>query len=141
MNQFRLVMDSPVGNEATVADVPHGLTIAQALGDNPTHSAEVRMGGHVIPRERWAHIKPKPGMPVEVTVYPQGGNGGKWIRLVAMVALTIVSAGAASGWFVGGGYFAAGSASAMALSAGIMLVGQLAITPMIGQPRMIGEAA
>jgi hypothetical protein len=69
-------------------------------------------------------------------MYPQGGgNGAKWIRIVAMVALIVISQGAAAGWFAtAGGTFAAGSASALALSAGIMIVGSLAINALIPPP-------
>lgn len=129
-------MASPVGNEATTAYVPHGLTIAQALGEDAAYSTEVRLGGVVVPRERWAHIKPKPGMPVEVCLFPQGGNAGKWVRLVLMVVLTYFTAGIASGAY--GTVLGVSSASGLAaLGAGMMMVGMLAITPMVGHAREI----
>jgi hypothetical protein len=121
-----------------MATFPHGATIAEALGSDCAYSTEVRMGGCVIPRSAWQYVKPKPDVPVGVCLYPQGGNGGKWIRIVAMVVLAYFSAGASSGMFAtSGGMFAAGSTSAMMLSAGIMVVGSLALTPMVGNAREI----
>lgn len=129
---FPIVLGSPIGNESHMAMFPHGMTIADAMGDDAAYSAEVRIDGQIVPRGMWSKIKPRPGVPVHVLCYPQGGNAGKWVRLVALAVLTYFTAGVASGAY--GSVLGVSSASGLAaLGVGMMMVGQLAITPMIGQ--------
>ncbi|HET7269381.1 MAG TPA: hypothetical protein VFJ15_14885 [Oleiagrimonas sp.] len=129
----------PFDGETVFAQFQAGMTIAEALGEQAAHSASVVVGGHEIPRQLWGKIRPKTGKSVEVIMYPQGGgDGAKWIRIVAMVVITILTYGAASGYFMAGGYFAAGSASAMALAAGISIVGTLALNALVPPPMAKG---
>lgn len=65
-------------------------------------------------------------------LYPQGGNAGKWVRIVALVVLTYFTMGAGATW--------AGSlATTTGLSTGVIygaafVVGSLAITALIPPP-------
>jgi hypothetical protein len=123
----------PFDNDPVFAIVKAGRTLQQMLGEGASHSLEVRLGGAVVPRELWAKIKPKAGQYIHATLYPQGGKAKKWIAIIAMVVITILSYGATAGWFAtAGGAFAYGSASAMALAVGISIVGNLLVTPMVG---------
>lgn len=128
----------PFDSDTAFAHVPAGQTLAQMLGPDASHSLSVAIGGRDVPSNLWAVTRPKAGQTIHVTNYPQGGNGGKLLRLVAIVALTYFTMGA-SGWAASAASTFGGSAAAW--TAGIMLVGQLVITPMIGRPRMIGDAA
>lgn len=106
------------------------------IGEGASHSLTVAIDGHDIPRALWGVTRPKAGRTIHVTMYPQGGNGGKWLRLVLMVVLTYFTAGIASGAY--GAVLGVSSASGLAaLGAGLMMVGMLAITPMVGHAREI----
>jgi hypothetical protein len=125
----------PFDCETVICQFRHGLTIAEALGEHASHSAQVILGGVEVPRELWSKVRPRIGMPVEVILYPQGGNGGKVLRIVAIVALMYLTAGASAGLFAtAGGMFAAGSTSAAVLAAGISIVGSMAINALIPPP-------
>lgn len=123
----------PFDSDTAFARVPAGQTLAQMLGPDASHSLQVAIGGCDVPSALWGVTRPKAGQTIHVTSYPQGGNGGKWIRLIAMVVLTYFTAGVASGAY--GTVLGVSSASGLAaLGAGMMMVGMLAITPMVGQP-------
>lgn len=110
------------------------------FGEGASQSLEVRLGGELVPRALWAHVKPKAGQYIHALMYPQGGGkAGKWIAIIAMVVITILTYGAAAGWFgaTGTALGTAGSAASMALAAGISIVGNLLITPMVGNAREI----
>jgi hypothetical protein len=125
----------PFDCETVFCQFRHGMTIAEALGEHASHSAQVILGGVEVPRELWSKVRPRIGMPVEVILYPQGGNGGKVLRIVAIVALMYLTAGASAGLFAtAGGMFAAGSTSAAVLAAGISIVGSMAINALIPPP-------
>ena len=68
---------------------------------------------------------------------PQGGGGGggkNILRSVAMIALTVAASYATGGAAAAGGWFTAGSASAYALSAGIMIGGGMLVNTLMPQP-------
>lgn len=127
----------PFDSDTAFAHVPAGQTLAQMLGPDASHSLSVAIGGHEVPSHLWAVIRPKAGQTIHVTNYPQGGNAGKWVRLVLIVILTYFTAGIASGAITMGGAITAGSAAYVAAS--VMMVGMLAITPMVGNAREIAE--
>jgi hypothetical protein len=129
---------TPFHSDTICAEVQAGQTLLQMLGEGASYALEVRLGGEVVPRELWARVKPKAGQYIHAILYPQGGKAKKWIAIIAMVVITILSYGAAAGWFAtAGGAFTYGSASAMALAVGISVVGNLLVTPMIGNAREI----
>ena len=121
----------PFDSDTAFAQVPAGQTLAQMLGPDASHSLQVAIGGHEVPSAFWAVTRPKAGQTIHVTHYPQGGNAGKWVRLVLTVVLMYFTYGA-SGWAASASTAFGGSAAMW--GAAIMLVGQLAITPMVGQP-------
>lgn len=123
--------------ERVFTHAPAGQTIAEMIGPDASHSLSIEVGGHNVPRELWGKVKPKPGQTIHATSYPQGGNGGKWAR-AALTVLVMYYAPYLSGYMQGyaWGTAATGLAGAV-MTAGIMLVGQLAITPMIGNAREV----
>jgi hypothetical protein len=84
----------------------------------------------------WAHVRPKPGVMIHAILYPQGGKARKWIAIIAMVVITILTYGAAAGWFgaAGTALGTAGSAASLALSVGISVVGSLLVNALIAPP-------
>jgi len=116
--------------ETVFAQFPHGMSIAEAMGDAASTTAEVTVGGISVPRAYWDKVKPRVGVPVEITLYPQGGNAGKAIRIVAMVAVAYLSYGVASG-ALGASFF--GSYAGVA-GAAIGIVGSMAINALIPPP-------
>lgn len=115
--------------------VPAGQTIAEMVGPDASHSLSVEVGGHPIPRELWGKVRPKPGQTIHATSYPQGGNGGKWARSVATIAIAVFAWYAAP--YLTGEFGLLAGANTAVVAAGIAMVGQLAITPMIGQAREV----
>jgi len=66
------------------------------LGEHASRAVEVRVGGKIVPPEFWAYVKPKPGQILHATVIPQGGNAGKWIKLIAIIVISYFTFGAGS---------------------------------------------
>ena len=114
--------------------IPAGQTIAEMIGPDASHSLSVELSGHNVPRDLWGKVRPKPGQTIHATNYPQGGNGGKLVRAALLIIISYY-APYLSGYIQSGGTaWAVGSGLAgAALTAGIMAVGALAVTPMVGQ--------
>jgi hypothetical protein len=95
-----LAKPQPFG-EWCYAAVPAGQTIRQMLGD-AAYSAHVEIGGYEVPQALWDKVKPKPGAMIRVTLYPQGGRGGKIIKTIAVAIISYYTLGtgsaAAAGW-------------------------------------------
>lgn len=122
--------------ERVFTHVPAGQTIAEMIGTDASHSLSVELSGHNVPRELWSKVRPKPGQTLYATNYPQGGNGGKWVR-TALLVIVSYYAPYLSGYLQTGSWVAASGFAGAALTAGIMAVGALAVTPMIGQAREV----
>jgi len=149
----------------------HGPTIAElvvamsdALPPGFIAHGEVRLSDHLIPRELWCWVKPKPsasGLPTYVTLHmaPAGPGGGgesgsgekSPFVMVAALALTLATAGVASGalaaaggigaTLTGGLFTSAGALSALGtgigakfLALGIGLAGSLALSALSAPP-------
>ncbi|HJP97426.1 MAG TPA: hypothetical protein VJ862_02580 [Rhodanobacteraceae bacterium] len=127
----------PLQSDTVVAYMREGQTLREALGDNTAYSLTVEVGGIEVPEHMWDRVRPRAGVPVHVRVYPQGGNGGKWLRtillVVVMIAAVAVTYGAAAGLF-GAGTLAAGSMSAALAGAAIGIVGSLVVNALIPPP-------
>lgn len=103
------------------------LEASQGRDIGPT--VRVEIGGYEVPRQLWAQVRPKPGIAIHATVMPAGGNGGKILRTVALVALTVFTGGmAAAGWTA----FGLSAATTAALT---YMVGALAINALIPPPK------
>jgi hypothetical protein len=111
-------------------DVAQGVAIAATL--------RVEIGGVEVPRALWAKVRPKALVPIHCTVMPAGGgSGNKILRTLALVALTVFTAGVASGALLAGvslefgGLVLAGATLASAIS----VVGMLVINALIPPPK------
>jgi hypothetical protein len=95
-----------------------------------------------VAREHWGNVRPRSGTPVHVSAFPQGGNGGKILRSALMIAVMAAAiyvtgpAGAAWASNTFGVSAAAGGYIAGALGAGVMMLGTLAVTPLIPPPEV-----
>lgn len=135
--------------EPRVQRLPDGLTLAE-LADKMTLPAIFKshgvicINGEPVQRGAWHLIRPKAmtrGMVNSVTFHAPimgGGDDGKNpLALLAGLALTVLSGGAASGLFAtSGGLFAANSISALFLAGGISLVGSLLLNALIPPPTL-----
>jgi len=131
-----VVKPHPLTSDTSVAYMREGMTLRDVIGPDATDSLRIEVGGVDVPAHMWDKVRPRAGTPVHVTVVPQGGNGGKWLRVVLLIVIAVVTYGI-------GGYagLAASAAStfggtAAVWAAGIMLVGTLAVTPLIPPPEM-----
>lgn len=127
----------PFGGDTVCAKFAAGQTLAQMLGPDVSDTARVSVGGYLVPRDLWAHVKPKPLSTVHVVLFPQGGNGGKWLRSVLMIALIAATYGVGAYAGLAAGAAGAFGGSAAIWGAAILAVGSLAITPMVGDAREI----
>lgn len=124
----------PFRTERAVFEVDAGLTLAEILAraqPDPMllQDAHVFIGDHLVPRDRWRRVRPKPGMRVTVRVLPgdQGGGGGKTaLRVVLSIAII-----AASIYFPPLIGLEAGTLGAAVVSAGIVIGGTLALNAII----------
>ena len=136
----------------------YGPTLGELIAITPGLPAEferwgeVRICDHVILRECWHVVRPKPGTvaaPVFVTLHlaPRGGGGSgsgsggssakSIIGIVAALALTVATAGIAGGFLgtaLGISALGAGSLGATVLAAGVGLAGSLAVAALTAAP-------
>lgn len=114
----------PLQSEVVHAYFPQGFTIAQMLGPAVNAPVRVEIGGIEVPRKLWAMVRPKPGVVVYVTRFPEGGGAKNIIRSVAFVILAIYAPYLAA-------YLGYTGIAAAAITAGVMIVGSLAINALI----------
>lgn len=86
----------PFDCDTVYAQVQAGQTLAQMLGGGVSQTLSVTIDGYAVPRELWAKVKPKAGKTVHVIAYPQGGNAGKYLRIVAVLVISYFTLGAGS---------------------------------------------
>jgi hypothetical protein len=86
----------PFDCDTVYAQVQAGQTLAQMLGEGMSQTLSVTIDGYAVPRELWARVKPKAGKTVHVTAYPQGGNAGKLLKIVAIIVISYFTMGAGS---------------------------------------------
>jgi len=103
----------------------------------------VMIGAAPVPRAMWPHVRIKAGEVITLHMPLQGGGdgGGKQVLgLVAALALTVATAGIASGALapVLGAGFASGTLGASALAAGVAITGSL-ILGALSPPPALGE--
>lgn len=121
----------PFQSERVQAFARAGQTIAQMLGD-ASHSCRVTVGGYEVPHRLWDRVRPKAGQTLHVEVFPQGGDSGKWIRAVLMIALIVVTYG--YGAAAAGAFGVTSAAGVAAFQAGLMFVGTMAINALVPPP-------
>lgn len=101
------------------------------------------LDGNYLPRDCWAHIKPKAGTTVMLRIVPMGGGGGKNPLRTVMSLAIMAASPALSGALAG----AVGQASLFGISAGklittgVGLLGRLALNALAppGKPRFSGQ--
>lgn len=137
-----------------VVHMPEGLTLAQMMSRMPSLPEDfadrgvICINGSPVSRDCWPLVRPRVPAVTEVTFHHAPGNGGEdggksVLALVASIALTV-----ATGWIAGGGIasrfgttlFAANSVSALALSAGVSLVGSLLLSALVPPPSVQSSA-
>lgn len=130
---------------ATIGEL---VTVTPNLPDSFERYGEVQISGHVIPREHWHRVRPRPSTdplkPTYVTLHlrPRGGGGEEGggaksiIGVVAALALVVATAGVASGALVPlfGAAFAGGTLAANAAAAAFGLAGSLALGALTAPP-------
>lgn len=132
----------PFRSDPISVTIPHGLSITELLaasGIEPSPHLRVWVNNRECPREHWSHVRPKPGRQVRVCAVPAGGGGGnKGILRIVLIIVIIVAAIVApyimAPLFASGTFFTAAGALTMAgtlLSAGVMMVGMLAVNALI----------
>jgi hypothetical protein len=100
--------------------------LLRSAGVSPAPEMEVFVGLARVPRDRWAHVRPKPGRLVRVAVAPGGGGGQKNPLRLVLTILTIAAVAV-----VPGAIFAAAGTTAAAASAGLK-IGVSLITAGVG---------
>jgi hypothetical protein len=153
---------APMGGFGSPDFIPYkaGMTVYEIVKSAPNLPAEfiergvVQINDHEICRGAWHLVRPKPSTrekPIILTLHlaPRGGKKGGGtgkavIAIVAMIALTVITAGIAAygigaGMLAGsgagiGGFFAAGSVSAKILARAVGIIGSLAISALTRPP-------
>lgn len=128
-SSFQIAASPYLGGESVFASFPAGLSIEAALGHDVALTVRVTVGGVEVPRSMWGKVRPRSGAQVIATLEPQGGGGGKVLRLVAVAVLTYFTAGAGATWAAGWAGSYAG-----AVYAGAFVLGSLAINALIPPP-------
>jgi hypothetical protein len=113
----------PFGGHRIDGTFPAGLSLAElveALGVAPGPGIRLTLGGRPVPMEHWAHIRPRPGRLVTVSVCPAGGKDA--LRVVASLAL-VAAAAFAPQLILGGATAAAAAPAASAVISGAVALG------------------
>jgi hypothetical protein len=114
--------------DALFCEVPAGQTLAQMLGDGTSYACEVTVGGYPVPRELWGKVRPKAGQTIHATIYPQGGNAGKWVKVIAIAIISYYTMG-------GGSAAAAEALGVSTTTLGVMgMVAIMAVNALIPPP-------
>lgn len=125
-----------------------GHSVAQIMAQMHPEADLAMIGGHVIPRERWERVYPKPTAVIEVSHLVhgggEGGGGGKNIlSLVASLGLIALTGGIASGAILGGASANLGAAlgigkalTANILAGGVGLIGSLLLSGLTPPPTL-----
>ncbi|MCE8042427.1 hypothetical protein HOP60_09705 [Halomonas daqingensis] len=131
-----IARNHPLRDDIVDLCLPEGLSLEEILAEaqpDPILRAHayVFVGDVMVPRSRWARVRPKPSAMVSIKVLPQGGGGGSKnpLRTIATIAViaaaSAVTGGAAAGLL--GSNFVAGTIGASVLGAGVAAVGMLAV--------------
>lgn len=122
--QHLMVQPHPLHEHVRI-EVSDGQTLLQMLQEcagteNLRHDMTVSIGGREVPRKLWAHVRPKAGVMVHVTVHSLHGSSAKRILLtIAVVVAAFYTGGlAAAAW---------GTTAGALVTAGVMIAGQLLI--------------
>lgn len=83
------IRPNPLSVDQLYAEIDSSKTLAESVGDCDS-SVTLSIGGVVVPRAMWPHVRPKPGTVVRAVYVPQGG-GSKILRSVLMVAVLVAS--------------------------------------------------
>lgn len=139
--QSLLLRPHPFTMDHGVVTVHAGQTIEamlrEAAGGEVRATLRVEIGGYEVPPALWARVRPKLGTAIHVTAMPAGGGGArKILRTLLLVALTVFTAGVASGAYLAGvTVLGMGGAT---LAAAISIVGSLVINALIPPPKPPG---
>lgn len=126
----------PAENRVEIlADYDGMRTLADYLGPLEGEWA-VSVSGRIIEQDQWAltYLHLKDCVVIAPMIYGGGGGGGKTVlRLVAIIALTVVSAGAgaAFGAAAGSALGISAAAGTALVSAGVMMAGTMAINALL----------
>lgn len=123
----------PFSLDVVWVKIPAGLSLREIVGDDALN-CQIEIGGTVIEEVWWPRVRPKAGMTVIITRFPQGGNGGtgKMIfRLIAFAALAALSYGIGHlGWLGSVGIHVSSAATA-GIAAAVGIGGSLLLAALI----------
>lgn len=142
LEEFRMIACQSLSHERrTDHYFPAGKTLGEYVRElgwsTDNLHARVSIDGKIIPDAEWIVTEPLPGQSVVVRAIPGNGqNGGKQAaQIVGMIAIAVAAFYTAVGSLQMGAWFAANSASAYGLAAGIAVAGSLALNALIAPPR------
>ena len=100
------------------------------------HALNVSINGDYVPQKYWAKVRPKQASRVNVLMIPQGGSGSDLLKMVAAVAIVVVSQGAGAAFAGGSLATATGTAfwGGLAVTAGVSVAGFLAMNAIFPPP-------
>lgn len=128
---------SPFKPETINMAVPAGGTLDQILeaaGVHPSPLLRVWVGDHEIHREHWKHVRPKAGRMITASVIP-AVDGKSPLRIVLSIAVLAAAVSTGAGLFGAAGYFGTSVVGQALVTAGVTLVGTLAVNALIPLPR------
>jgi hypothetical protein len=125
----------PLSMEIVHAEFELGSTVREIVGPE-AKACRVEIGGMTIPEEWWVHIRPKAGIAVVITRYPQGGSAKNVFRIIAFAALAVgvaLTAGSTAPLFASIASALGTTTATVAgiAAAGLGLVGSLVINALI----------
>lgn len=137
------VAPHPFAVERVTHQLPAGASVAEMLAVAQPDAflrryAHVFLDGHKLLPENWNRTYPKAGTQLSVRMVPQGGGGGKnplrtVLTIAVMAAAPVIASGLASAMGATGAFM--GISTARLLTAGVSLVGRLALNAIAPPPK------
>ena len=124
-----------------IGAVPENKTLQEIVDDFdvPQHMKDwmvITINGARVPIDMWKFTTPKPDAHITILALPMGGGGDSGknpLAIVAMIALTVVSGGAATA-LLAGTSIATNAVALGVAKAGIMMVGTMVINALFPPP-------
>ena len=128
MQDDRQIIVSPsLIHAPKVVAMPYGMTIRQIVDRaNPAGEVVVEVDGAVVPEDRWDYAPPDKAH-VMISVPMHGGGGKNPFRIILMIAVMAAAFYVGAGLMAMGGFFEAGSMSAMFAATGVMTAGSMLV--------------
>lgn len=125
----------PLKSQTYLAVFPEGVNLMQVVGPDADDTLQIAIEGEYIPREMWAHVRPKSGTQISIVRYPEGKTVKKIVGVILLVVIAIYAPHLLSYMYTAFGVWGAVAAIGITL---IATMAAYALIPPPSMPRISG---